>query len=134
MASQSIDRREFLRTSAWGAAGLAVAAGAEGKQAAPDSETLVAQFYSTLSEDQKRVMHFEFDDPLRSRVENNWHISSARIGQFFNRDQQALIQDIFFGMHNPEFHKPLAQHLRDDAGGLEGYSVGLFGKPASGKF
>lgn len=131
MTEQNMGRRQFLRTSALGAAGLAAQTA---KPAAPDSETLVAQFYSTLSEDQKRVMHFAFDDPLRSRVDNNWHVSSARIGQFFNRDQQALIQDIFFGMHNPEFHKPLAQHLRDDAGGLEGYSVGLFGEPGSGKF
>lgn len=131
MTDRNMGRRQFLRTSALGAAGLAAQAA---KPAAPDSETLAAQFYSTLSEDQKRVMHFAFDDPLRSRVDNNWHVSSARIGQFFNRDQQALIQDIFFGMHNPEFHKPLAQHLRDDAGGLEGYSVGLFGEPGGGKF
>ena len=131
MTDRNMDRRQFLRASALGAAGLAAGPAA---QAAAASETLVAQFYTTLSEDQKRVMHFAFDDPLRSRVDNNWHVSSARIGQFFNRDQQALIQDIFFGMHNPEFHKPLAQHLRDDAGGLEGYSVGLFGEPGSGKF
>lgn len=131
MTDRNMDRRQFLRASALGAAGLAAGPAA---QAAAASETLVAQFYTTLSEDQKRVMHFAFDDPLRSRVDNNWHVSSARIGQFFNRDQQALIQDIFFGMHNPEFHKPLAQRLRDDAGGLEGYSVGLFGEPGSGKF
>ena len=126
-----MDRREFLQTAAFGAAGLAVG---EAKESKPTSETLVAQLYSTLSDDQKSTMHFDFDDPLRSRVENNWHITPARIGQFFNRDQQALIQDIFFGMHNPEFHKPLAQHLRDDAGGLEGYSVALFGEPGTGKF
>ena len=131
MTDRNIDRRQFLRASALGAAGLAAGSA---KQTETLSETLVAQLYATLSEDQKRVMHFDFDDPLRSRVENNWHVSSARIGRFFNRDQQALIQDIFFGMHNPEFHKPLAQHLRDDAGGLEGYSVGLFGEPGSGKF
>ncbi len=131
MNDRNMRRRRFLRTSALGAAGFAVGSA---KQSESAPETLVAQFYTTLSEDQKRVMHFDFDDPLRSRVDNNWHISSARIGQFFNRDQQALIQDIFFGMHNPEFHKPLAQRLHDDAGGLEGYSVGLFGDPGSGKF
>ena len=124
-------RREFLQTAAFGATAFAVG---EASQSKPTSETLVAQFYSTLSDDQKTTMHFDFDDPLRSRVENNWHITPARIGQFFNRDQQALIQDIFFGMHNPEFHKPLARHLRDDAGGLEGYSVALFGEPGTGKF
>jgi hypothetical protein len=89
-----MDRREFLQTAAFGAAGLAVG---EAKESKPTSETLVAQLYSTLSDDQKSTMHFDFDDPLRSRVENNWHITPARIGQFFNRDQQALIQDIFFG-------------------------------------
>ncbi len=135
MANPNIDRRQFLQTSALGAVGFAAGLDvAAAKETKPTSETLVAHFYSTLGEDQKATMHFDFDDPLRSRVENNWHITPARIGQFFNREQQALIQDIFFGMHNPKFHKPLAQHLRDDAGGLEGYSVALFGEPGTGKF
>ena len=75
-----------------------------------------------------------FDSPLRSRVENNWHISDARVGRFFDRDQQALIEEIFMDLHAPDFRDDLRKHISDDFGSVRNLSVALFGEPGSGKF
>ena len=70
-----------------------------------------------------------FDHPLRSKVDNAWHITPKKIGELFTRDQQALITDIFRGLHNPDFIGNVMQHIKDDAGGLDHYSIALFGEP-----
>ncbi|MBI1895899.1 MAG: DUF3500 domain-containing protein, partial [Acidobacteria bacterium] len=77
---------------------------------------------------------FPFDHPLRSKVDNNWHITPHPVGKFYTPDQQAMITEIFRGLHNPEFVDKVMQHVQDDAGGLGNYSVALFGEPAGGKF
>ena len=118
-----LSRREFL-------AATTLAAGAAPLPAKPShSESLVAQLYSSLNEEQKRRLVFPFDHPLRSKVDNNWHITDARIGASFNPDQQALIREIYRGLHSPEFVDRAVKHLDDDAGGLGNYSVALFGEP-----
>ena len=123
-----LNRREFLGVSA-------LAAAASPLLARPvQPETFVAQLYSSLDEEQKRRLVFPFDHPLRSKVDNNWHITDARIGRVFNADQQALVRDIFRGLHSPEFADRAAKQLEDDAGGIGNYSVALFGQPGTGKF
>lgn len=126
------DRRQFL--AATGLAYPALAASAASFEPDQRSETLVTQFYDSLSEDQLRTVVLPFDSPLRSRVENNWHITNARVGRFFNRDQQALIEEIFVDLHAPEFRESLARHVADDFGSVRNLSVALFGTPKSGKF
>lgn len=126
-----VDRRQFLKTTAL--AGAAVATGAAASPA-KSSETLVTHLYESLSAGQKEKVAFPFDHPLRSKIDNNWHITPVRIGQFFNRDQQVMISDIFRGLHNPEFADKVFYHLQEDAGGIENYSIALFGEPGSGKF
>lgn len=71
----------------------------------PKPETLVAQFYKTLSEEQKKIMAFSFDDPLRLEVNNDWHITKAVIGRTFSKDQQAMIREIFMGLHSEQYAK-----------------------------
>ncbi|MBI3278786.1 MAG: DUF3500 domain-containing protein [Acidobacteria bacterium] len=128
---EGLERRRFLKTAALGA--LAVAAGAAPKYSG-SSETLVASFYKSLTPDQKKEIAFPFDHPLRSKVDNNWHITPHPVGKFYTPDQQAMITEIFRGLHNPEFVDKVMQHVQDDAGGLGNYSVALFGEPAGGKF
>ena len=127
-----LDRRQFL--AATGLACPVLAASAASFEPDQRSETLVTQFYGSLSEDQRRTVVLPFDSPLRSRVENNWHITNARVGRFFNRDQQALIEEIFVDLHAPEFRESLARHVADDFGSVRNLSVALFGEPKSGKF
>ena len=127
-----LDRRQFLKTTAM--AGAAVAAGTAANLSGKSSETLVGHLYESLSAEQKQKVAFDFDHPLRSKIDNNWHITPVKIGQFFNREQQAMISGIFKGLHNPEFVDQVMHHLEEDAGGIENYSVALFGAPGSGKF
>src|SRR6266849_9838840 len=130
-----VARREFLKTAALGGAGL-VAAGAFGavSRFTGSSETLVTTLYNSLTAEQKQKIAFPFDDPLRSKVDNNWMITPFKIAQFFTADQQAMIDEIFRGLHNPEFIDKVMYHIQEDAGGLGEYSVALFGTPGTGAF
>jgi len=135
---RSIDRREFLKTAALAGTALA-GAGVETARAAAtkltgDSETLVATFYHSLTAEQKQKVHFAFDNPLRAKVDNNWHITPQKVGEFYTPDQQAMITEIFRGLHNPDFADRAMHHLQEDAGGIGKYSCALFGEPKTGAF
>lgn len=122
-----LNRRAFLGASALAAA-APLLAGHSG------SESLVAQLYSSLSQEQKRRLVFPFDHPLRSKVDNNWHITDDRVGRIFNAEQVALVEDIYRSLHSPEFADRALKQIQDDAGGVGNYSAALFGEPGSGKF
>ncbi len=130
--NRHLDRREFLATASLASPVVAASAATLGKERR--SETLVAQLHQGLTEEQRRTVVLPFDSPLRSRVENNWHITNARVGRFFNRDQQAMIEQIFMELHDPEFHGSLMKHVSDDFGSVRNLSVALFGDPGSGQF
>lgn len=127
-----IDRRNFLKTAAVATAGLIGAAAAP--KSIASSETLVATLYKSLSPEQRKTVTFPFDHPLRSKVEANWQITPAKIEKSFTPDQQAMIEEIFRGLHNPEFVDRVFYHIKEDAGGLGDYSIALFGEPGSGAF
>src|SRR5438876_2521724 len=127
-----LDRRQFLKTAA------AATAGALAVTAAPklrgDSETLVTTLYKSLTPEQRAKICFAFDHELRSKVDANWQITEARVGKAFTPDQQAMIEEIFRGLHNPEFYDKVVYHMKEDGGGLGAYSVAVFGEPGAGKF
>lgn len=132
------NRRDFLRTAAVG-----VAAAATGslpllaeKPAQPASETLVTTLYKSLNEEQRRDVCFPFDHPLRSKVDNAWHITPKKVGEFYTRDQQAMIREIFMGLHSPEYAERVYRQVDHDAGakGFGASAVALFGEPGTGKF
>ncbi len=138
------DRREFLKLTAASAAvagtSLLARSATSARAAASDSETLVAQFYGSLTLQQKKQMAFPFDHPLRSKVNNNWMITDAVISKTFDADQQALIREIFLKLHSEEYaDKVLGQVEHDNRtanrkGGFGGCSVAVFGEPGTGKF
>jgi hypothetical protein len=138
-----VSRRDFMRTTVGAAAAVAglgaftavsPAARAAGTSAAA-SETLVAQLYKTLKAEQRKAICFPFEHPLRSEVDNNWFIvKDKRVKDFYDREQQALIRDIFMSMHSEEYApRVLAQveHDNKDIGGLGGCSVAMFGEPGA---
>src|SRR6266508_3198898 len=140
-----ISRREFLKTAVVGAATVAaaplpvLAAERAGKAAAKKqtSETLVTTLYKSLNDGQRKLICFPFDDPLRSKVDNNWHITEKKISEFFNKDQQEMIRQIFLGLHSPEYAQTVYDQVEHDggnAGGFGGTSIALFGEPGTGKF
>src|SRR5262245_20164086 len=137
-----VSRRDFLKTTM---SGVAVATAATSLPllntvAAPTttskSETLVTSFYKALREEQRKVMCFPFDHPLRSKVDNNWHITKQTIAELFNKDEQAMVREIFRNLHSPEYADKVVHQVEHDAGkdGFGGCSVALFGEPGSGKF
>jgi Protein of unknown function (DUF3500) len=138
-----ITRRSFLKATV---TGLAVSAGslpllASTQSDAPvqknaSSETLVSTLYRSLTEAQKQAVVFPFDHPLRSKVDNNWHITKQRVGKDFTPDQQAMIREIFLKMHSPEYAERVMKQVEHDAGeaGFGACSIALFGEPGIGKF
>ena len=80
----------------------------------PKAETLVKTLYDSLSEAQRTALVFAFDDPLRSKISNNWHITEQRIGAFLNADQNAMVREIFLNLHSEEYRdKVMAQVVHD---------------------
>ncbi len=152
----SVARRDFLRTVGASAAlastvGLPLFATARSAAAAPSksspAETAVKALYDTLTDEQKKVVCFDWDfvetegsrrGLLRTRVSNNWHITKPAIrSTFYTREQQTIIHDIFKGIINPEWYARFLKQLKDDTGGKawgEQQNVAIFGKPGGDKF
>lgn len=130
-----IERRAFLKKTIGAIAATAVAPWAQAAKGGK-SETLVQQFAKTLTEEQRKKVWFPFEDPKRTLVDNNWHIVDQKLGAFFTKDQQAMVREIFLGLHSPEYAEKVMQQVVHDSGkaGFEDSSVALFGEPESGKF
>jgi hypothetical protein len=138
-----INRRAFLKSSA--IAGAAVAAlpspwlsqrAAAAPRAENASETLVASLYKSLDEKQRGSLCFAFEDPLRQKVDNNWHIVQPRVDEILSRDQQQMVREIFLGLHSEEYAQDVLGATEHDNGerGLGACSIALFGEPGTGKF
>src|SRR6059036_2743617 len=142
---RGITRRTFLKSTVVGTAAVAAAtpfsalAVSQAEKTAArkaSSETLVATLFKSLKEEQKKSVCFPFDVPLRSKVDNNWMITDKKISEFFTKDQQAMIREIFIGLHSPEYADKVVQQVEHDSGkeGFGGSSIALFGEPGTGKF
>src|SRR5438876_11847557 len=142
--SAGIPRRSFLKSAATGlaaasAGGLPLLASQQSNPPAlkaGTSETLVTTLYQSLTQAQKQSIVFPFDHPLRSKVDNNWHITPQRVGKDYTPDQQAMIREIFLNMHSPEYAERVMRQVEHDAGadGFGACSIALFGQPGVGKF
>jgi hypothetical protein len=118
-------------------AGILPAPAAAAPEIAPDEETLVQTFFKSLTTDQKSAIAFPFDDPLRSKVNNNWMITKKSIAQFLTPDQQAMVRQIFIDMHSEEYADRVmkqVEHDNDEVGGFGGCSVAVFGQPGESNF
>ena len=136
--SFDFSRRNFIKTSLGGVAavatsGLVLPGRAEAPKATP--ETLVGTLFKSLNEAQRKEICFPFEHPLRSKVDNNWHITKAKLRDF-TKDQQAMITDIFNGLHSPEYAEKVMAQVTHDSGkeGFGSSSIALFGEPGTGKF
>ena len=122
-------RRDFLKTTAGLAAACAVGSvPLIGRAAvlAATSETLVATLYKSLREEQRKALCFSFDHPLRTEVDNNWHITDQHISAFLDKDQNQMVKDIFLGLHS-RIRRDRAQtgRARQRRGGLRRLSIAL---------
>lgn len=133
--ASDISRRTFLKASA-----AAVLGGVVGgvSQASPGaaSETLAAQLFSSLGEEQRSKICFPFEHPLRSKVDNNWMITLSQ-DKVLNADQQDLVRQIFTGLHAPEYAGRVMDQVVHDSEGdgfVKGTAVALFGEPGKNGF
>jgi hypothetical protein len=139
-----LSRRDVLRASAAAAAaGILrgpVAAAAE--PASSTAETLAGRLHASLSADQRTAVCFPWDHVhpkfglLRTRVGNNWNVTEPEVrSDFFTKDQQQLIREIFEQLIDPAWHERYDRQLEDDTGGFgHGQSIALIGAPGSGRF
>ena len=144
--SRSVNRRQFLETSAaaavaMSAAGSVASVNAEAAKKA-SAETLVGRLYASMSDRQKRDVCFDWDHQdkkrglLRTFVANNWNITKHEInGDFYNDEQRDLITQVFESIVHPDWHERYHRQLEDDCGGFGNeQSIAIFGKPGDGKF
>jgi hypothetical protein len=115
---------------------------AAAESAAPTAETLAGRLHASLSPDQrsKVCVPWDYVHPkfglLRTRVGNNWNATAPAVkGDFFSKEQQQLVREIFEGLIDPDWHARFDKQLEDDTGGFgHDQSVALIGEPGSGKF
>lgn len=130
-----LSRRKFVATTASASAIALASSSLQGKPQSDKNttaETLVQSLYKSLDDKQREAICLPFDHPLRSKVNNNWHINKTRLNQFSD-DQQAMVREIFLKLHSPEYAQKVFDQVDGDSGFGKG-SFALFGKPGSGKF
>ena len=136
----SFARRDFLR--AVGGVALATAAApllSSSAFAAPSpkrgAETVAADLFKTLSDEQKKAVCFAFDHDLRKKINANWHITKQKIDDaFYSKDQRALANEIVKRVCSEDGYQRLLKQTEYDDGGVGAYSMAFFGTPDSGKF
>lgn len=145
-ASESLSRREFLRTVGTTVGGIALGGAMSGtlpataQTAAPHApqplkaETLVKSLFESLSPKQKEVLCMPWDHPKRSMVQANWAIVKPTISEVFTADQKKMVEGILRGVTTEEWYPKVIQQMGNDGGGLDQYHVALFGDPHSHKF
>ncbi len=134
----AISRRQFLTHGAAALGGLlSVPASVSAAKKTATSETLVKQLHGSLNETQRAALCLPYADPLRLKVDNNWHIRPQRIRDVLSKDQQDLVRQIFDGLHSAEYKQEVWRQFDQDNkgdGGFGSSSIAIFGEPGTGKF
>ena len=140
---EAMTRRRFVQAVGATAAAVAVvpAMARAADAAKPASETLVKKLFDSLDAKQQDEVCFgwDFKDDrglLRTHVSNNWQITDKKLNSgFFTKDQQDMVEALFWGMYSPDWHDRIKKQLQDDAGGYgKEQSIAIFGTPGSGQF
>lgn len=98
-------------------------------------ESAVGRFYQSLSDAQKKKIHFAYGHQLRQRINANWHVTDIQIDDdFFSDKQRALITEIVKGATSEDGYGRLLKQMEDDDGGMGAYSVAVFGEPGTDQF
>jgi hypothetical protein len=137
---ESFTRRNFL--GAIGGAALTTAAmpllnrvALAAPTANSSAETVAAELYRSLSDEQRKSVCFAFDHELRKRINANWHITKQKIDDaFYTKSQKAMAEEIVRKVTSEDGFQRMLKQTEDDDGGLGAYSMAMFGTPDSGKF
>ena len=137
----NVSRRGFVKAMG-GASALAALNGdvlSAGLFAGPTpqsaAETTVGEFYKSLSEKQLQKIAFPFNHALRNKIDANWNITEPEIGDdFYTAQQRILIDQVIRGITTEEGYDRFKRQMDDDSGGLDHYSVAIFGEPGTSDF
>jgi hypothetical protein len=131
---QDMTRRKFGKVVAVAAAATPLLATPLAAAASSLSETAVSRFYGTLKEEQKKVICFPFEHPLRQRINANWRITDPKIeSDFYTDEQRKLMDEIYRSVTSEEGYELFQKQLEADSGGFDQYHVAVFGNPGEGK-
>ena len=136
----SVDRRDFLSTTAGLAVGAATAGAllsSSSASAAPTrnskAEEAVKELYASLSEEQRDIVALPFDDRRRTKISANWHITKANVGSF-TKPQQEIIHNVVRGITSEDGYERFIKQMEDDNGGINRYAIAIFGDPNGKQF
>jgi len=140
--ASGVSRREFVKSvgtaalaaslPTLGARALHAAESPAGPSTKAPAETAVSRFFESLKDDQKKLICFPFDHPLRTKVNNNWAIVKPTI-EDLNKEQQALCLEIFKNLCSEDGYERFDAQMAEDYGGFEKYHVAVFGEPGTDK-
>lgn len=91
-------------------------------------DSYVGELYKSLSADQRKVLCFPFDHPLRTKAQANWAITEPSIDSL-ETVQQDLVEKIVRGLSSEEGFEKFMTQMGDDHGGMGSYHIALFGDP-----
>jgi Protein of unknown function (DUF3500) len=131
-----VPRRRFLQaTAAISAVPILVPMVHGAPSRSSQAESVVAELYESFNENQKKEVCRSFGDPLRQTVNANWHVTKPLIGSdFYTKTQQGMIEKIVQSLTSDEGYRRLKQQMDEDDGGLDAYSIAIFGQPQQGEF
>jgi Protein of unknown function (DUF3500) len=136
-AAKHGSRRGFMVKSAAAASFFAASSRMVFSESSPSrsAETTIGELFQSLSSEQRATVAKPWTDPLRERVNANWHITKPTIGdKFYTASQKSLVEKIVKQLTSESGHERLMKQTDDDDGGIEAYSMALFGKPGDEKF
>ena len=103
---------------------------------------MLRDLYRSLSGAQRREVCFDWNHVdatrglLRSFIANHWQVTRPCVhGDFFTREQQDLIHELFRSLLHPSWYPRFMKQLNDDTKGHPwgaDQSVALFGNPENG--
>lgn len=139
-----LSRRDFFRTIGVTVGGVALATAvpallpAEAQTAAkvqklPKAETLVKNFYASLSPAQREAICMPWSHAKRTTISANWAIVNTSIGEL-KAEQQEMVRGILHNLTTEEWYPRIQKQMQDDAGGITNYHVAMFGDPGTDKF
>ncbi|OYW72019.1 MAG: hypothetical protein B7Z37_26095 [Verrucomicrobia bacterium 12-59-8] len=131
-----VNRRDFITRSAQVAA-TGLLSSAFGAPSTATSETLVQQLYGSMDETQRKTLCFDWSNPRRLQVDNNWHITPQKIRDALKPDQQDLVREIFDKLHSDEYKSEVWRQFDQDNkgdGGFGSASIALSGQPGTSQF
>ncbi len=103
--------------------------------AKPSAESTIAELFQSLDTAQQSRVARAWSDPLRKKINANWHVIDKKIGSgFYTASQKSMAHEIVKQLTSESGYERLKAQTEDDDGGIDAYSMAWFGKPGEPHF